>query len=202
MELNMEEMDNEYDASKMKYWEQPQSNTVKTTNTVKTNKKVTFNDILNNMNLVVSKDGVLQYMTTKKVQPEQPYNYQQQPNNYQQQPYNYQQQPNNYQQQPYNYPQQQPDNSIDPSVKHSYIYNKYFKDYKNMNNASQQQQQVRKPKTIEEWKQMLREDKIKEIQRLARIEQIKPKSMFFTNINTSANKINVPKNDLNKMTFF
>jgi len=182
MELNMEEMDNEYDASQMKYWEQSQSNTVKTTN-----KKVTFNDILNNMNLVVSKDGVLQYMTTKKVQPEQPYNYQQQPYNYQQQPYNYQ--------------QQQPDNSIDPSVKHSYIYNKYFKDYKNMNNESQPPQ-VRTPKTIEELKQMLREDKIKEIQRLARIEQIKPKSMFFTNINTSANKINAPKNHLNKMTFF
>jgi hypothetical protein len=112
------------------------------------------------MNLVVSNDGVLQYMTTNK-------------------------ESNN---------QINVEPQMDPSVKHSYIYNKYFKDYKDMNVA---QQEPRKPKTIEELKQILREERIKTIQQKIRIQQIKPKHMLFTN----AGGIQASKNSLYRMSF-
>jgi IS1 family transposase len=158
MELKMEETANDNtNKGEIKYWEnaKPQQK-----------KRVSFNDILNNMNLVVSRDGILQYMTTTKESNQQP-------------SYEYQDQQQSY---------------VDPSVKHSYIYNKYFKDYKDM---VAPQQGPRRPKTIEELKQMLREDKIKEMQRRIRVAQMKPKTMLYTN----TNGIQIYKNNLNKMSF-
>ena len=153
----MEEIENpNSNKGEIKYWEnaKPQQK-----------KKVSFNDILNNMNLVVSNDGVLQYMTSAKAPEQQP---------------------------SYEYQQQQ--NYVEPSVKHSYIYNKYFKDYKDM---VAPQQGPRRPKTIEELKQMLREDKIKEMQRRIRVAQMKPKTMLYTN----TNGIQIHKKNLNRMSF-
>jgi len=178
MELNFEEMNNldnikQNDKNEYKYWEQPKKEIPK-------KKKVSFDDILNNMNLVVNQDGVLQYMRPLQEEPQ-----------YYQQEYQTQ-----------NYPQQQPIQNIknnnatplDPSVKHSYIYNKYFKDYKD-NNVPQQG--PRRPKTIEELKQMLRDDKIREIQQKIRLSQIKSKKMLFTNVN----RIQSTKNNLRTLSF-
>jgi hypothetical protein len=204
MELNFEEMNNldnqqnlnsnsynikQNDKNEYKYWEQAKKEIPK-------KKKVSFDDILNNMNLVVNQDGVLQYM--RPLQEEPPY-YQNQ--NYQNQ--NYQNQ--NYQTQ--NYQQKEPiqnmKNSnaqpIDPSVKHSYIYNKYFSDYKD-NNVPQQG--PRRPQTIAELKQILRDDKIREIQHKIRISQIKSKKMLFTNVHvTNVRGIQTTKNNLRSLSF-
>ena len=169
MELNMEEIHNQSNKNQMNYWEHQQAH-----QTEKPKKKrVTFDDILTNMNLVVSQNGVLQYMKPIS-QPTEEYQnqyYQQQPNNYQQQQPNYNNQPNY---------QQNRSEPLDPQVKHSYIFNKYFKDYKDANN-NHQPIGPRRPQSIEELKQMLREDKIKEIQRKIRLAQIKPKHMLFNN---------------------
>jgi hypothetical protein len=66
MELNFTEYDNYTDNNLendyTKYWEQPKT---------EKKKKVSFNDILTNMNLVVGKNGVLQQMQHQVVE-EQP----------------------------------------------------------------------------------------------------------------------------------
>ena len=168
MELNIEEISNLgsqtpilkqnsnssiNDVNQIKYWEQSKIEKPK-------RKKVSFDDILTNMNLVVSQDGTLQYM--------KPLN----PNNQDYQSQNYNQ--NQYTQSNFNQNNSSP---IDPSVKHSYIYNKYFKDYRDIDS---QPVGPRRPKSIQELKKMLRDDKIKEIQNKLRIAKIKPKQMFFT----------------------
>ena len=192
-----------------KYWEKTKKN-----NDMPKKKKVSFDDILSNMNLIVNKNGVLQSMVPKQPQyyPEQydepQYQQQQQPYQYQQQQYQqqqyqqqqYQQQP--YQQQPY---QQQPNNDpLDPAVKHSYIFNKYFKDYKDANDDFKPQ--VKVPKSIEEYKQMVLEERVRQIQERNRIAQIKSKKMLFTshpNIQQNRNQgvITASKNSLRSMKF-
>ena len=67
---------------------------------------------------------------------------------------------------------------LSPVVKHSYIFNKYFKDYKDANINSKPQPKV--PKTIEEYKQMVLEEKIRQVQEKIRISQIKSTKMMFT----------------------
>jgi hypothetical protein len=197
MELNMSELDNNYNSGN--YWDIEQiDNQQNKESNIK--KKVSFNDILSNMNLVVNKQGVLQMMrpindTFQNSMYD--YNYQTQ-NQYQQNQY----QQNQYQQNQYS-TQSIPNKNepIDPSVKHSYIYNKYFKDY---NNQNIEKPGPRVPKSIEEYKQMLLEDKIKAIQHKILIEQIKPKKMMFTsNPTMSINKIdiNASKNNLRKLNF-
>ena len=99
MEMNFTELDNnqqeEYNDN---YWT---SEATKTSNT-KSKKKVSYDDILTSLNMVVQ-NGVLQF--AKPVVKQQPQQYQQQQQ--------YHQQQQQYQQQ-----QQQPQNS--------YIHNKYF----------------------------------------------------------------------------
>lgn len=174
-----------------KYWEKTKKN-----NDTPKKKKVSFDDILSNMNLIVNKNGVLQSMVPKQPQyyPEQ-YDEPQ----YQQQPY--QQQP--YQQQPYQQ-QQQNNDPLDPAVKHSYIFNKYFKDYKDANDEFKPQ--VKVPKSIEEYKQMVLEERVRQIQERNRIAQIKSKKMLFTshpNIEQNRNQgvIRASKNSLRSMKF-
>jgi len=173
-------------------------------------KKVTFDDILSNMNLVVNKQGVLQMMAPNQPE-EQNYNHNQYQNQYQNQNsnnsryqyQNYNQHPTQYHQ---NYSPQIPEKQVnsqplDPSVKHSYIYNKYFKDYSDPN---VQKQGPRIPKTIEEYKQMLLEDKIKAIQHKQKIEQIKSKKMLFTTnpgMGINPRNIQVSRNNLRSMSF-
>jgi len=175
MELKIEEIQNsntktnipglnsDNDVNQIKYWEQPKI--------TKTKKKVTFDDILTNMNLVVSENGVLQYMrpSTQGFEENQSLHHSPQINNYKEEP-------------------------INPAVKHSPIYNKYFKDYREMNDPGPTRRQ---PKSIQELKQMLREDKIKEIQHKLRVAQMKPKHMFFT----SAMGSHSSTNHLRSMSF-
>lgn len=68
-------------------------------------------------------------------------------------------------------------NPIPDEIKKSKIYSKYFSNYKDDN----QEPEVRTPKTLEEYKQMVTEDKVKHFLARKRAERIKPKSMFFVN---------------------
>ena len=204
MELNFSEIDsknpydsfdyNGYEASTNnnpeKYWEQNIQKQQTAQQTKK--KKVSFDDILTNMNLVVNKSGVLQFMSqTQDTQPQY-----QQPQ-YQQPQY---QQPQ-YQEPQYQQPQyQQPHikEPLDPSVKHSYIYNKYFKDYQDANPITPE---VKVPKTKEEYLKMLVEERLRQIEERKRIAQIKStKLLFTTNVGNNGN-IPVSKNGLRKMGF-
>jgi hypothetical protein len=148
-------------------------------------KKVSFDDILSNMNLVVNQNGVLQYMEPIK-------------HNNNNEEYNY-----NQYQAPYQ--EQQQVQPLDPNVKHSYIFNKYFKDYKDANTSNVTVPRV--PQSLEEYRQMVIEDKIKAIQQRNRIAQIKSTKMLYTNnitnsgvINTNGN-LRASRNNLRSMSF-
>ena len=200
MELNITELYNEntmnpYDTSNYNtdskqnstnYWEKQ----VKNENPGK-KKKVSFNDILSNMNLVVNKEGVLQFMTpTHTMQNTQSPHY----NEYSQ--YN----PNEFSQ-PNNYISSQQKEPLDTSVKHSYIYNKYFKDYTDPN---YQKPGPRVPKTIEEYRKMLLEDRIKAIEHKKRVDQIKSTKLLFTTApggQTNPRNVVASKNNLRSMNF-
>ena len=204
MELNISELDNmnpyetpDYNSGQqnaLNYWEKP----VKTENKER-KKKVSFDDILSNMNVVVNKQGVLQFMvpakpTTSQQNNTQDYNYQYSQNNYSQQ---------NYYQPPIQEPIQQPSKSepLEPAVKHSYIYNKYFKDYVDPN---AEKPGPRVPKTMEEYRQMLLEDRIRAIEHKKRIEQIKSTKLLFTTtpgIGQNPRNLVASKNSLRRMTF-
>ena len=208
MELNFSELDNvttqnpyeqlnsnEYLDNSEKYWEQAKSEKVQQTK----KKKVSFNDILTHMNLVVNKKGVLQF-----IQPAQ------QP---QQQDYQKDYQKDYHTQ--YAKPHQQsatqqihyiePQLPVDPSVKHSYIYNKYFKDYANVS-APAPEKKV--PKTIEEYNRMVYEERIKKIEEIKRIAEIKSTKLMFTttpdNHVSQRNPRNIQpsRNTLRKMSFW
>jgi hypothetical protein len=231
MELNFSELDNmttqnpyekfnenDYgvDNNSEKYWEQ-----AKCQNEQQTKKKrVSFNDILTNMNLVVSKKGVLQFIQPiHESQQQQQQDYQYEENFYepQQQQYGQPQQRQNVpkqqqygqSQQRQNMPKQQqytqPQKPVDPSVKHSYIYNKYFKDYADVSAPAPEK---RVPKTIEEYNQMVYEDRIKRIEERKRISEIKStKLMFTTTPDNYAGQVNPrniqpSRNTLRKMSFW
>ena len=218
MELNFSELDNttrqnpyenlnenDYGGDNSeKYWEQAKSQKEQQTK----KKKVSFNDILSNMNLVVNKKGVLQFMQPT-YEPQQDYQYeeqyyqeQQQYAEPQQQQY-FPQQRQNMPQQRQNMPQQR--QPVDPSVKHSYIYNKYFKDYADVSAPAPE---IRVPKTIEEYNQMVNEDRIKRIEERKRIAEIKSTKLMFTttpdNHVSQGNPRNIKasRNNLRRMSFW
>ncbi len=211
MELNFSELDNmttqnpyeqfnenDYgvDNNSEKYWEQAKSEKDQQTK----KKKVSFNDILTNMNLVVNKKGVLQFMKPTQEPQQQDYQYEEQ---------YYQQQYAQPQQRQYAQPQQrqyaQPQQPVEPSVKHSYIYNKYFKDYADVSAPAPER---RVPKTIEEYNQMVREDRIKRIEERKRISEIKSTKLMFTTTpdnhvgQVNPRNIQPSKNTLRKMSFW
>lgn len=178
------------------YWEQSKIEKTK-------KKKVSFDDILTNMNLVVSKDGTLRSMVPKTnniLDFNSDYNQQIQ-NQYQGQYQNQYQ--GQYQSQPQGQYQNQPQSQyrkkepIDPSVKHSFIYNKYFKDYKDVTITPE----VKVPKTMEEYKKMLLENKIERIKQKKRISEIKSTKLFFTTNTGQNGHINSNRNNLKNMTF-
>lgn len=68
-------------------------------------------------------------------------------------------------------------NPIPEEIKTSKIYSKYFSNYKDTN----EEPEVRIPKTIEEYKQMITEDKVNRFLAKKRADRMKPKSMFFIN---------------------
>ena len=107
---------------------------------------ITYDDILSSLNLVVNENGVLQYMTPKNnIEQTQPTTSQM---------YN----------QTYTIPQKKEENikvsKIEPQLKNSAIYNKYFKNYKDPNEVIE----VKVPKTKEELRKMLIEEHIKRIE--------------------------------------
>lgn len=217
MELNITELDsvntmnpydttnynNNYNPNVDNYWAKQEVNQPK-------KKKVSFNDILSNMNLVVNNQGVLQFMAPNPVVEQNEYEYR--PNygqsydpnilSYQQQ----QQQPSYQIKKIGHQSQQQIDKNvksepIDPAVKHSYIYNKYFKDY---NDPNIQDPGPRVPKTMEEYRQMLLDDHIKAIQHKQRVEQIKSKKMMFTSApgaQMNPRNMRATSNNLRSMSF-
>jgi hypothetical protein len=173
-----------------KYWEESNKKIEQTTK----KKKVSFNDILSNMNLVVNNKGVLQFMQPSEGnEPRQDYQYEEQ----------YQQKQQYVPQQKQQYvPQQKP---IDTSVKQSYIYNKYFKDYADVI-APPPEKKI--PKTIEEYNQMVYEERINRIEERKRIAEIKSTKLMFTttpgNPISQVNPKNVQasRNNLRKMSFW
>ena len=191
MNLNITEYD-DYNISNLdnqnedysKYWEQPKT---------EKKKKVSFNDILSNMNLVVGKNGVLQKMQQPVVEEEQYLDYNSLPQ------YN----PNPLPQ--YNV-KSQTEAPIDPAVKHSFIYNKYFKDYVD---AYKPEPEILVPKTMEEYKQMVYELRLKQQEERKRIAEIKSTKLMFTtnqgyeNANNGKNPANIraTKNNLRMMRF-
>jgi hypothetical protein len=178
----------------MNYWEKTTSNSENRGNTQnkEKRKKVSFDDILSNMNLLVNKQGVLQFMTINQneaVTPQTNHNQ----NNYSM--------PSQNQRQSFVQHNVVKEEPINNSVKHSYIYNKYFKDY---NNSVAEQPIVRVPKTIQEYRQMLLEDRIKAIEHKKRIEQIKSTKMLFTTTegsNLNPRNVVASKNNLRSMNF-
>ena len=172
------------DSNSEKYWEQAKSE--KDHQTKK--KKVSFNDILTNMNLVVNKKGVLQF-----IQPTPPINDYQCDNQYEEQ-YVPQQRQNAAQHVP-----------VAQSVKQSYIYNKYFKDYADANAPPPPEKKI--PKTIEEYNKMVMEERIKRFEEKKRIAEIKSTKLMFTttpdNDVTQRNPRNIQtsRNNLKKMSF-
>jgi hypothetical protein len=193
MELNLSELNNtntnnpysksnynSYDYNNVEnYWETPPK--VEEIQTKK--KKISFDDILSNMNLVVNNKGVLQFMA---------------PNQEEIQCQNYNN-PNEFAKQP---PQQNKNlQPIESAVKHSYIFNKYFKDYSDINT---EKPGPRVPKTIEEYNQMLLEDKIKQIEHRKMIEEVKSKKMMFTTAPGSTSNprnLRASRNNLRMMNF-
>jgi hypothetical protein len=172
-EFNDNLQDNFYNEEN--FWEQKEVH--------KKKKKVTFNDILSNMNLVVNKEGVLQFMIPV--------------NNVEKQDLssknsNVENQYNNI---------EKKNKPIHMNIKHSYIYNKYFKNYTDVN---VEKPAPRVPKTIEEYKIMLLEDRVKAIEYKKMIEQVKSKKMMFTSnpdISFNPRNIQSTKNNLRFMNF-
>lgn len=145
MEINFSEKIQDrdiQDRDRQNYWEEEP---------VIQKKKVSFNDILSNMNLIVNKHGVLQKITSNMDPQTQS-----------------------------SYPQTQSTQPppLDSQVKHSYIYNKYFKDYADPGKEAMQGPRV--PKTMEEYRQMVLDDRKKAIEHQIRMEQIKSKKLLFT----------------------
>lgn len=117
-------------------------------------KAFTYDDILSSMNLVVSNDGVLQYMNTKT--PDSNEDVSESELTPKKSIHN---------------------NNVGPELKNSYIYNKYYKNYKD---PKSQEEVIRKPMTKEEYKNYLINEVIQRKRNKHRIAQLKPKKMAFT----------------------
>jgi hypothetical protein len=176
-----------------RYWEPPPTPVHPVVKPEK--KRVSFDDIMRNMNLVVSKTGVLQ--SIRQQPPEQPQNQQQNQQQYQQQ-YPPQNQQQYQQQQPNPAVQVQKQNPLDPSVKHSYIYNKYFKDYQD---AAPAEPEIRVPKTKEEYFRMVAEERRRQIEEKIRISQIKSTKLMFTTNAGPQGTVQASRNTLRKLSF-
>jgi hypothetical protein len=189
MEINFTEMSqNNNNFNNTNYWEN--NNTTNTSNNNNDNnnvenkkkKKVTYDDILSSLNLVVAPNGVLQYMNTK-------------PNTFDRDnKYVEQDKPKSILKNSIN------QEKIEPQVKHSYIFNKYFKNYKEPDTV----EEPLKPLTREEYQKMVIEDLIKRRLAQKRVAQIKSKKLSFTNNNNNNNNqpIYATKNNLNHLFRF
>lgn len=188
MEIRFTEMDDNNTSNlnnPEKYWEN-----YRDTSTKQKKKKVSFDDILTNMSLTVNRDGALQFM----------HPLQNNVNDYAEvqttfEPYQEYVAARVSQKQQ----QQQKQQPIDPSVKNSFLYNKYFKDYQE---AAPPEPLVRVPKTMEEYRQMILQDKISRIREKKRISEIKSTKMMFTTNGVPNVSISSSKNNLKNMNFY
>ena len=163
-----------------RYWEAPPTPVLPAVKPEK--KRVSFDDIMRNMNLVVSKTGVLQSIRQQPQEPQQ----------------NQQQYPQHQQQQPNPAVQVQKQNPLDPSVKHSYIYNKYFKDYQD---AAPPEPEIKVPKTKEEYFRMVAEERRRQMEEKIRISQIKSTKLMFTTNAGPQGTVQASRNTLRKLSF-
>ena len=77
--------------------------------------------------------------------------------------------------------------SVDPQVKNSAIYNKYFKNYHDPNEVHE----AKVPKTKEELRQMLIDEHNKRVELQKRLAIIKPKKMFFATSSEPSTPISI-----------
>jgi len=119
-------------------------------------KNMTYDDILSSMKMVVSSDGVLQYISTNNdLHPE----------------HNHKKVVEGYNK-----------NKIEPQMKNSYIYNKFFKNYRDPNSPPII---PRRPLSLHEIKMMRLNRIIQQHNARLRISQVKPKKISYTtNANT------------------
>jgi hypothetical protein len=183
MEINFTEIPQNNDHTNHNYWETNNSNNE---NKKIQKKKVTYDDILSSLNLVVAPNGVLQYMSTK------PNTFNREVEYHETDQQKYEAKPKSILKKTFN----QNEEKIEPQVKHSYIFNKYFKSYKEPNAV----EEPLKPMTREEYKRMVVEDLIKRRLAQQRVAQIKSKKMAFTNNNNPT--IYATKNNLNHLFRF
>ena len=187
MNINFTEVDNLDNGDNFDVNGYQSNNYWETTNSkVEKNKKISYNDILNSLNLVVNKNGVLQYISAK----------QNGNNQEQQQPQYSQQKQTQYSQQKQSQNIQQTkvikENPLDPQVKNSAIFNKYFKNYKDPN--AEQVQEVKVPQTMEEYKKMVFEERIRRIRERNRIAQIKSTKLLYESNNGNIGNNNIRNN--------
>jgi hypothetical protein len=123
--------------------------------------KISYGDILNSMNVSLV-NGVLMYNRGDVSLPQQQHQQVQQPQ---------QQQTTTKQVKITSAP-------IPEEIKQSKVYNKYFKNYRD---PSEPQIEVQAPTTIEEYKKMVLEDKVKRFLAQKRAERIKSTKMIFAN---------------------
>jgi hypothetical protein len=146
-------------------------------------KKVTYDDILNSLNLVVH-NGVLQYINVHKDATDNELANSDKVSG------------TNLTHPIKSILKNKNSQKIEPQLKNSYIYNKYFKDFKDANVI----EEPPKPMTREEYKQNLIKNLINRNRERKRIESIKSKKLLFTNDNnTITRNIYASKNNLNHL---
>lgn len=161
--------------------------------------KITYDTILNSMNMYVD-NGILRLGVDKKKLEGLSANNNQNASNVP----NYKQDPN-YNQSP-NYKQDikrvelKNVEPVDPSVKNSWIYNKYFKDYKGDTGAAQEEI----PLTPEELREKKIRDYIEYVNARKRAAQVKSTKMLFSNNSVQQIDINTSQNNakLNRLFRF
>lgn len=162
--------------------------TMKTTKTINSNTfkkpKVTYDDILKSLNLKVNK-GILEYSLEA---PNQSQNQNTNCNNSLKTCYRKQQNQQN---------QQNQNQQIPFQEKSSYIYSKYFKDYKDHSSVHQEQIQPIYL-TKEEIKKRIILNEIRKREERKRIEEVKSKKLLFARNNHFA-PTNASPNNLNQL---
>ena len=155
------------------YWETPIHTTVE-------KKTMTYDDILSSLNLVVSSDGVLKKMSSKNINSGDFFN--SNSNNIQPSSGNHEsRESNGFRPAQFRPPSSQNkkvtiDKRIEPGLKNSAIYNKYFKGYKDIADDIV----PRRPLTQQELKKQLIEERIMALYQKKRIAHIKSKQLSFT----------------------
>lgn len=159
-------------------------------------KNITYDDILNSMNVRVE-NGVLKFAIDK--------NNLQQSNKkdeniintkeYQNQQQIYSQNVNDTR----NIKEVKITQPVEPEIKNSWIYNKYFKDYKDQNIEPER----KIPKTKQEYKEMVVRNYLDKLNAIKNANQSKGKNLLFSNNNTKIQEpIQINNNKLNKLFKF